>query len=267
VPDTDARAAARFAGQIVVITGAASGIGAATARRFAAEGATLVLADIDVEGASAVANECGDASALATDVTQPSEVEALLQSTLDRHGRLDVLFNNAGIMGAGTLPELEIDTWQSVIDIDLNSVFYGCRAAIPHFRAQGGGIIVNTASISGIGGDYALPSYNAAKAAVVNLTRSLAIEHADQNIRVNSVCPGPIATPMTAAVEAMPEIAAEYAQAIPMGRLGEPEEIAGVVAFLASPDASYITGAAIVVDGGLTACTGQPNFRRRLDLG
>lgn len=259
--------AERFEGKIVVVTGAASGIGAATARRFASEGATLVLADIDVEGSNAVAKDCKNAIAIRTDVTQASEIDSLLQAAVDRHGRIDVLFNNAGIMGAGTLPELEIDAWQRVIDVDLGSVFYGCRAAIPHFRAQGGGVIVNTASISGLGGDYALPAYNAAKAAVVNLTRSLAIEHADQNIRVNSVCPGPIATPMTAAVDAMPEIAAEYAQAIPMGRLGEPEEIAGVVAFLASPDASYITGAAIVVDGGLTACTGQPNFRRRLDLG
>ena len=258
--------AERFEGQVVVITGAASGIGAASARRFASEGATLVLGDIDVAGATAVAKECGDASAVATDVTQADEVAVLLHGAVERHGRLDVLFNNAGIMAAGTLPELEPETWRRVIDVDLNSVFYGCRAAIPLLRKLGGGVIVNTASISGLGGDYALPAYNAAKAAVVNLTRSLAIEHADQNIRVNSVCPGPIATPMTAVVEAMPEVEAEYAQAIPMGRLGRPEEIAGVVAFLASADASYITGAAIVVDGGLTACTGQPNFRRRLSL-
>jgi meso-butanediol dehydrogenase/(S,S)-butanediol dehydrogenase/diacetyl reductase len=257
----------RFAGQVVVITGAASGIGAASARRFADEGATLVLGDVDCEGMAAVAKECGDASSVVTDVSRAEDVVALLETCVDRHGRLDVLFNNAGIMGAGTLPELEPEAWQRVIDVDLNSVFYGCRAAIPHLRKQGGGVIVNTASISGIAGDYALPAYNAAKAAVVNLTRSLAIEHADQNIRVNSVCPGPIATPMTAVVESMPEIEAEYAQSIPMGRLGRPEEIAGVVAFLASADASYITGAAIVVDGGLTACTGQPNFRRRLDLG
>jgi meso-butanediol dehydrogenase/(S,S)-butanediol dehydrogenase/diacetyl reductase len=158
------------------------------------------------------------------------------------------------------LPELDGDNFRQVLDIDLMSVFYGCRAAIPHFREAGGGIIVNTASISGIAGDYATPSYNAAKAGVVNLTRSLAIEHADQNIRVNCVCPGPIDTEV-------PGILEEYAKAIPMGRLGSSAEVAGTIAFLASDDAAYVTGHALVVDGGLTACTGQPNFRRILDLG
>lgn len=257
----------RFADRVVVITGAASGIGAATARRLSAEGAVLVLADIDVAGSEAVAKECASASVVETDVTDEAQVTALIDGAAAQHGGIDVLFNNAGIMGAGTLPELASEEWHRVIDVDLHSVFYGCRAALPHLRARGGGNIVNTASISGVGGDYATPSYNAAKAAVVNFSRSLALEHADQGIRVNAVCPGPIATPMTAVVGTMPEIEAEYAQAIPMGRMGEAEEVAAVVAFLASDDASYVTGAALVVDGGLTACTGQPNFRRRLGLG
>ena len=253
----------RFDRKVVLVTGAASGIGAATARRFAAEGARLVLGDLDEAGGAAVAHEIGG-EFLATDVTDEAQVQALVQRAVDLHGRLDVLCNNAGVMGMGTLPDLPSDEWRRVIDIDLHSVFYGCSAAIPHLRDTGQGVIVNTASISGLAGDYALPSYNAAKAAVVNLTRSLALEHADQNIRVNCVCPGPIETPMTDVVRQMPELEMEYAKAIPMARLGRAEEISGVIAFLASDDASYLTGAAIPIDGGLTACTGQPNFRRLL---
>jgi meso-butanediol dehydrogenase/(S,S)-butanediol dehydrogenase/diacetyl reductase len=256
----------RFRNRTVVITGGASGIGAATARRFAAEGAKLVLADIDTTAGEAVAAATG-AHFVPTDVTDEEQVVALIDQAVSRHERLDVLVNNAGIMGPGTLPELDGETWRRVIDIDLHSVFYGCRAAIPHLRAAGGGAIVNTASISGIGGDYALPSYNAAKAGVVNLTRSLAIEHADQHIRVNCVCPGPIDTPMTDAAKAIDAVMGAYVRAIPMARFGSPEEVAGAIAFLASDDASYITGHALVVDGGLTACTGQPNLRRELGLG
>ena len=256
----------RFEGKIAVVTGAASGIGAETARRFAREGATLVLADIDAAGGEAVATEVG-AAFEPTDVTDEAQVAALLDGAVEQHGRVDILVNNAGIMGQGTLPELDGDTWRRVIEIDLHSVFYGCRAAIPHFRASGGGVIVNTASISGIGGDYALPSYNAAKAGVVNFTRSLAIEHADQNIRVNCVCPGPIDTPMTEAAQTFEPVMTEYARAIPMGRFGRPDEIAAAIGFLASDDAAYITGHALVIDGGLTACTGQPNFRRILAPG
>ena len=250
----------------MVITGASSGIGAAAARRFAAEGAKLVLGDVEVESGERVARET-NASFRRTDVTEQEQVERLLAAAVDAHGRLDVLVNNAGIMGAGTLPELEPETWKRVLEIDLDSVFYGCRAAIPHLRAAGGGAIVNTASISGLGGDYALPAYNAAKAAVVNLTRSLALEHADQQIRVNCVCPGPIDTPMTEVAKAIDAVMAEYAKAIPMARFGTPDEVAAAICFLASDDASYVTGHALVVDGGLTACTGQPNLRRTLGLG
>ncbi len=256
----------RFDDKTIVITGAASGIGAETARRLADEGARLVLADIDAEAGETIARET-KGTFVRTDVTDEPQVAALLDDTVARHGRLDVLVNNAGIMGAGTLPELDGETWRRVIDNDLHSVFYGCRAAIPHLRNAGGGSIVNTASISGIGGDYALPSYNAAKAGVVNLTRSLAIEHADQNIRVNCVCPGPIDTPMTDAAKALDAVMDEYTRAIPMERFGQPAEVAAAIAFLASDDASYITGHALVIDGGLTACTGQPNLRRTLQFG
>ena len=256
----------RFTDKVIVLTGAGSGIGAATARRLAAEGASLVLGDIDSSAGGAVAEEL-DAFFLATDVTNEGNVAQLLNCAVAEHGRIDVWINNAGIMGYGTLPDLDAETFRQVIDIDLNSVFYGYRAVIPHFQQSGGGIIVNTASNSGLAGDYATPSYNAAKAGVVNLTRSLAIEHADQNIRVNCVCPGPIDTPMTAVTKEIPGILDEYAKAIPMGRLGSADEVAATIAFLSSDDAAYVTGHALVVDGGLTACTGQPNFRRTLNLG
>jgi meso-butanediol dehydrogenase/(S,S)-butanediol dehydrogenase/diacetyl reductase len=151
-----------------------------------------------------------------------------------------------------------------VIEVDLHSVFYGCRAGIPHLQRAGGGAIVNTASISGTAGDYGLSDYNAAKGAVLNYTRTLAIDHARDGIRVNSVCPGPIATPLAGPLLANEKITREYRERIPMGRVGTAEEVAAVVAFLASDDAAYVTGAAIIVDGGLTAATGQPNFPRIL---
>ncbi len=263
--DTSAK---RFEGKVALITGAASGIGAATARRFAAEGARLMLGDINEVGLAAFAKELGDDETIghrATDVRELVQVEELTQAAVDRFGRLDIVFNNAGIGTYGQTPDLEPEEWHNVIDVDLHSVFYGCRAAIPHLRAVGGGVIVNTASISGTGGDYGLAAYNAAKGAVLNYTRALAIDHARENIRVNSVCPGAIDTTLTAPMLAVPRLVKEYGRVIPMGRIGRSEEIAGVVAFLASDDASYITGAAIVVDGGLTAATGQPNFTRAIE--
>ncbi len=257
----------RFVDKIVLITGAASGIGAATARRFAREGARLVLGDIDERGLAAIADELRSAGAAvelrAADVSVRADVDALVATAVDRCGGLDVLFNNAGIGIYGKTPDLDPEGWEKIIAVDLHSIFYGCHAAIPHLRRRGGGVIVNTASISGIRGDYGIPAYNAAKGGVVNYTRALAIDHAREGIRVNCVCPGPIETALTTPfLQAIPAIVDEYAKLIPMGRLGRPEEIAGVVAFLASDDASYVTGAAIVIDGGVTAATGQPNFTR-----
>ena len=249
-----------------MVTGAASGIGAATARRFTEEGALLVLGDLDEAGGKNVAREFG-AAFVATDVTDEAQVQALLAEAVERHGRLDIVYNNAGILVPGTLPDLTPEQWHQVIDVDLNSVFYGCRAAIPHLRASGGGAIINMASVSGSAGDSAMPAYNAAKAGVLNFTRAIAMEHADENIRINAVCPGVIDTPMSAVVKSVPNLMEAYLQNIPMARFGRPEEIAAVVAFLASDDASYVTGAALVADGGLTAGTGQPHVRRLMDLG
>ena len=254
----------RFVGKVVVVTGAASGIGAATARRFAAEGASLVLADVnEPQGQDLVVELTASGVAVSfvrTDVSDPGQVESLMRTAFDRCGSLHIVFNNAGVGAYGKVPDLEVATWKWVISVDLNSVFYGCHFAIPLLRASGGGSIINTASISGLFGDYGLAAYNAAKAGVVNLTRTVAIDHAREGIRVNAVCPGPIGTPLLDPVLAAPGAQDAYAKLVPMGRVGQPEEIASTVAFLASDDASYITGAAIVVDGGVTAATGQPSF-------
>jgi meso-butanediol dehydrogenase/(S,S)-butanediol dehydrogenase/diacetyl reductase len=258
----------RFRDKVVLITGAASGIGAAAARRFAAEGAALVLGDLNEEGLAAIRKEIevsgGRAEVLPTDVACRAQVEALTAAAASHFGGLDVVFNNAGIGAFGKTPDLDPEVWLRTFDVDVHSVFYGCRAAIPLLRERGGGAIVNTASISGLAGDYGLSAYNAAKGAVVNYTRAAAIEHARENIRINAVCPGPVETPLAHSLLHHPQVAGEYARAIPMGRPGRAEEIASVAAFLASEDASYVTGAMIVVDGGLLAATGQPDFHRLL---
>jgi meso-butanediol dehydrogenase/(S,S)-butanediol dehydrogenase/diacetyl reductase len=252
-----------FSGKVALVTGGASGIGAATARRLAETGARVMLGDIQEELGRQVAKEIGDAAAFhAVDVTELAQVEALTEAAVQTFGRLDFVFNNAGIGSFGETPDIDPEQWHRVIDVDLHSVFYGCRAAIPHLRAGGGGAIVNTASISGLGADYGFSAYNAAKGAVVNYTRTLAIDHGKDGIRVNAVCPGPIATPLARILVGNPDIRALYEEAIPLGRVGEAEEVASVVAFLCSDDARYVTGQAIAIDGGLTAHTGQPNFTR-----
>ncbi len=258
----------RFEGKVAIVTGAASGIGAATVRRFVSEGARVLLGDLNGEGMASLAKELDDGSgrvaAFEADVSDLAQVDAMTNATLERFGRLDIVFNNAGIGTFGKTPDIDPETWLRTFAVDVHSVFYGCRAAIPFLREAGGGAIVNTASISGLAGDYGLSAYNAAKGAVVNYTRAAAIEHAGEGIRINAVCPGPIHTPLAQALIDHETLSAEYRKLVPMGRVGRPEEIAGAVAFLASDDASFVTGTTVVVDGGLLAATGQPNFHRIL---
>jgi meso-butanediol dehydrogenase/(S,S)-butanediol dehydrogenase/diacetyl reductase len=258
--------AGRFDGKVGLITGAASGIGAATARRFAGEGAKLMLGDIDAQGGEAVAKELGEEAFFrTTDVRDRVQVEALTDEAVDRFGRLDVLFNNAGSGVLGQTPDIDPEQWRDLFELDVHAIFYGCRAAIPQMRKSGGGAIVNTASISGLAADPGLAAYNAAKGAVVNYTRSLAVDHAREGIRVNAVCPGPVETPLLLPVLSLPGVPEEYEKLVPMGRVAQPDEIAGAVLFLASDDASFVTGAILVVDGGVMAATGQPSFTRIIE--
>lgn len=255
-----------FEGKVVLITGGASGIGAATARRFAGEGARLMLGDIDAPGGEALAKQLGESTAFrATDVRDRAQVETLVDEAVDRFGRLDVLFNNAGSGLLGQTPDIDPEQWRDLFELDVHAIFYACRAAIPQMRNSGGGAIVNTASISGLAADPGLAAYNAAKGAVVNYTRSLAVDHARDGIRVNAVCPGPVETPLLRPVLSLPGVPDEYAKRVPMGRVAKPDEIAGAVLFLASDDASFVTGAMLVVDGGVMAATGQPSFTRILE--
>ncbi|KQT31381.1 3-oxoacyl-ACP reductase [Sphingomonas sp. Leaf412] len=252
----------RFEGRVAIVTGGASGIGAATARLLAQDGATVVVADLNGDAAWETAADIGG-TACPVDVADRGAVEAMIAAAVADHGRLDVLVNNAGIGSFGKTPDLDPVEWERVIAIDLHAVFYACRAALPHLIAAKG-VVVNTASISGLAGDYGFSAYAAAKAAVINYTRTLAIDHARDGVRVNALCPGLIATPITAGLTQLPDLAAAWHATIPMGRAGTPEEMAQAIAFLASDAASYITGAVLVADGGQTAWTGQPNLFRYL---
>ena len=265
--------AERFAGKVALVTGAPPRASARPPRSAStSEGARLDARRPQPGGASPGSRRRLDPSgerpwrAGRLDVSRPRGGRGAhrAEPRSQRFGRLDVVFNNAGIGAFGKTPDLDPETWLRTFAVDVHSVFYGCRAAIPFLRESGGGAIVNTASISGLGGDYGLSAYNAAKGAVVNYTRAAAIEHAREDIRINAVCPGPIETPLASPLINHPKVAPAYAELIPMGRPGRSEEVAAAAAFLASDDASYITGAMLVVDGGITAATGQPNFHALL---
>ncbi|MGH7864299.1 MAG: SDR family NAD(P)-dependent oxidoreductase [Candidatus Binataceae bacterium] len=254
----------RLKDRVALITGSGSGIGEATAKRLAAEGAAVVVVDLNEQGASRVADEIrgagGKAEALHANVGKPSEIEQMIKFAVNKFGRLDILHNNAIRLYTGRVGEMTLEHWRKSVDIGLTAYWYATRCALAVMVAQRKGAIINTGSVSGLAGDYGLGAYNAIKAGVINLTRATAIEYARKGIRCNAVCPGAILTPpILKSRAAIPDLAAKTEQAIPMGRYGEPGEIANVVLFLASDDASYVNGACIVADGGLTAHTGFPS--------
>ena len=253
-------------GKVAVVTGASRGIGEYIARAFAEYGARVVLSSRKQEGLDAVANsimsEGGEATGIACHGGKTEEMDALFQGALDTYGRLDIMFNNAGLGELALLEETSLESWNRTIAVTLTGTFLGMKYCLPIMREQGKGAIVNTASISGRGGDYGMSAYNAAKAGVINLTRSAALENAKYNIRINCVCPGAINTRVAQLLSGDNADAFRQVQANahPLGRMGEPEEIANTVLFLASDEASFITGEEITVDGGVTAHTGLPNM-------
>ncbi|BFM15180.1 SDR family oxidoreductase [Maricurvus nonylphenolicus] len=254
----------------VLVTGGASGIGAATVTRFASDGFNVVIADRNQEAATELKDSLlnrfgGDANdncvdIFCVDVSQQDQVQGMVAFAQQRFGSLDILVNNAGRAGSGPVATADAEHWQKVMDVNLNAVFWASQASLKIMLEQGSGTIINVASISGLGGDYGFSSYSASKAAVINFTRTTALDHARDNIRVNAVCPGAVATPLIEGVLNNEAISERALEAIPMGRPAEPEEIANVIRFLSSDEASFMTGAIIPVDGGITAWTGQAKF-------
>jgi meso-butanediol dehydrogenase / (S,S)-butanediol dehydrogenase / diacetyl reductase len=251
----------RFEGKTVVVTGAGSGIGAATARRFSREGASVVLNGRTRDKLERVAADLPPERTLvrAGDVSIEADAAGLIAEAVARFGGLDVLVNNAGTAKVGAFAETATDEWRTVMGTNLDGVFYCTRAAIPHLLAAKGSI-VNVSSVSGLGGDWGLAVYDASKGAVTNLTRALALELGGRGVRVNAVNPSLTLTDLTADMTEDADLMAKFADRIPIGRPAEPEEVADVIAFLASHDARFVNGVNLPVDGGLSASNGQPNL-------
>lgn len=251
----------RLAKKVAIITGAATGIGRAAALLFAREGARVVVADVDEEGGretvTLIEEAGGEAVYVRVDVTRPTDVERMVRTAVETYGRLDVLFNNAAVNLAATVTETSEEAWDRIMAVNVKGVFLGCKYAIPAMAAGGGGVIVNTASAAAIVGLKGLAAYTTSKGAVLQLTRNVALDYADQKIRANALCPGVTATAMTLSViekSPNPEAMRQRMDAgRPLGRMADPEEIARAALFLASEESSFMTGVPLIVDGGFTA--------------
>ena len=251
----------RLEGRVAVVTGGASGIGLATVRRLAAEGARVVIGDVDPVAGKTAADEVGGLF-VATDVTDQAAVENLFTQAFDTFGSVDIAFNNAGISPPDDASILDtgLEAWRKVQEVNLTSVYLCCKAAIPYMQRQGKGSIINTASfVAVMGAATSQISYSASKGGVLAMSRELGVEFARQGIRVNALCPGPVNTPLLTELFAKdPERAQRRLVHVPMGRFGEPEEIAAAVAFLASDDSSFITANTFLVDGGISGAYVTP---------
>lgn len=253
--------ARRLVGRSAVITGGASGIGLAAARRLAAEGAHVVVADLNPAAGEAVAAELGGLF-VRTDVAVEADVVALYEATHEAYGSVDIAFNNAGINPTddGSILDTGLDAWRRVQEVNLTSVFHCCKHALPYMREQGRGSIINTASfVAVMGAATSQISYSASKGGVLSMSRELGVQFAREGIRVNALCPGPVNTPLLQELFAAdPEQAQRRLVHVPAGRFAEPEEIAAAVAFLASDDASFVNAATFLVDGGISGAYVTP---------
>jgi len=247
----------RFEGKVALITGGASGIGKATAWRLAGEGAAVAIADVDEANGQATCRQIeqagGRAAFIPADVARAEDAEKMVAVTASHFARLDVLVPSAGKGAGGTVDGTSEKDWDRIVDLDLKAVFLSAKFAIPEMRKTGGGAIVCISSVGGLRGNWGGPAFGAAKGGVINFTRHLAVAHAAENIRANCICPGVIETPLTANWLSDPEVLASVIARHPIGRLGAAEEVAAAVAFLASDEASFITGAVLAVDGGSLA--------------